>query len=45
MTSVVSDAGLLIAFAQIERRDLSRRLFDEVAIPPVVAAEVAPDAR
>jgi predicted nucleic acid-binding protein len=38
----VFDAGPLIAFHQIDHLDLLRGLFDQVAIPPEVAREVAP---
>lgn len=38
----VADASPLIALAQIDRLWLLRRLFVEVAVPPVVAREIAP---
>lgn len=38
----VSDASPLIALAQIDRLGLLQRLFEEIAVPPAVAREIAP---
>lgn len=40
MAEVVSNAGPLIALARIERLQLLRDLFQQIAIPPAVRAEI-----
>ena len=42
MIVVVADASPLIALERIGRLELLKALFEEVLIPPAVAAEVAP---
>lgn len=39
---VVSDASPLIAFAQIERLELLRNVFDRLHVPPIVKSEDSP---
>lgn len=45
MIVVVADASPLIALERIGRLELLKALFEEVLIPPAVAAEVAPRLR